>query len=144
MKEIIQSRKISQPTGQKTGGSTFMNGKNFKAWELIDNSGCRGLKNGGAIMLIDNSISQINGSIIERNEAVQGLAGGLFLSSSNLLLYKSSFTNNTAKHTVNELYLGNQNAWIDIIDSTFTLNSLLKHSRFDHCYSLIVYYTQIK
>ena len=38
MKEIIQSRKISQPVGQKTGGSTFMNGKDFKAWELIDNS----------------------------------------------------------------------------------------------------------
>ena len=50
MKKIIQSRKISQPTGQKTGGSTFMNGKDFKAWELIDNSGCRGLKNGGAII----------------------------------------------------------------------------------------------
>ena len=50
MKEIIQSRKISQPTGQKTGGSTFMNGKDFKAWELIDTSGCRGLKNGGAII----------------------------------------------------------------------------------------------
>ena len=50
MKEIIQSRKTSQPTGQKTGGSTFMNGKDFKAWELIDNSGCRGLINGGAII----------------------------------------------------------------------------------------------
>ena len=50
MKEIIQSRKLSQPTGQKTGGSTFMNGKDFKAWELIDHSGCRGLKNGGAII----------------------------------------------------------------------------------------------
>ena len=50
MKEIIQSRKISQPTGKKTGGSTFMNGKDFKAWELIDNAGCRGLKKGGAII----------------------------------------------------------------------------------------------
>ena len=50
MKKIIRSRKISQPTGQKTGGSTFMNGKDFKAWELIDDSGCRGLRNGGAIM----------------------------------------------------------------------------------------------
>ena len=50
MKEIIQSRKISQPTGKKTGGSTFMNGKNFKAWELIDNAGCRGLNKGGAII----------------------------------------------------------------------------------------------
>ncbi len=50
MKKIIQSRKISQPTGQKTGGSTFMNGKDFKAWKLIDTSGCRGLKNGGAVI----------------------------------------------------------------------------------------------
>ena len=50
MKEIIHSRKMSQPTGQKTGGSTFMNGHDFKAWELIDKSGCRGLKNGGAII----------------------------------------------------------------------------------------------
>jgi len=50
MKEIIYSRKMSQPTGQKTGGSTFMNGKDFKAWKLIDNSGCRGLKKGGAII----------------------------------------------------------------------------------------------
>ncbi len=50
MKEIIQSRKISQPTGKKTGGSTFMNGEDFKAWELIDNAGCRGLKKGGAII----------------------------------------------------------------------------------------------
>ncbi len=48
MKEIINNRKISQPTGFKTGGSTFMNGKNFKAWELIDKAGCRGLKFGGA------------------------------------------------------------------------------------------------
>ena len=50
MKEIIQSRKKSQPTGKKTGGSTFMNGQDFKAWKIIDYSGCRGLKNGGAII----------------------------------------------------------------------------------------------
>ncbi len=50
MKHIIQSRKSSQPIGKKTGGSTFMNGKNYKAWEIIDNSGCRGLKKGGAII----------------------------------------------------------------------------------------------
>ncbi|MAJ13928.1 MAG: UDP-N-acetylenolpyruvoylglucosamine reductase [SAR116 cluster bacterium] len=50
MKEIIKSRKDSQPTGLKTGGSTFMNGKDFKAWELIDNAGCRGLKVGGAVI----------------------------------------------------------------------------------------------
>ncbi len=50
IKKIILSRKMSQPTGKKTGGSTFMNGKDFKAWKLIDDSGCRGLENGGAII----------------------------------------------------------------------------------------------
>ncbi len=48
MKEIISLRKNSQPTGVKTGGSTFMNNENFKAWELIDKSGCRGTRLGGA------------------------------------------------------------------------------------------------
>ena len=33
MKEIIQSRKMSQPTGQKTGGSTF---KNINEFEEVD------------------------------------------------------------------------------------------------------------
>ena len=48
MKEIINLRKNNQPTGVRTGGSTFMNDKKFKAWELIDQSGCRGLVVGGA------------------------------------------------------------------------------------------------
>ncbi len=48
MKQIIHDRKNSQPTGVKTGGSTFMNGKTYKAWEMIDKSNCRGLKFGGA------------------------------------------------------------------------------------------------
>ena len=48
MKQIILDRKNSQPTGVKTGGSTFMNGKDYKAWKLIEKSGCRGLKVGGA------------------------------------------------------------------------------------------------
>ena len=52
-KEIERLKKLkesSQPLRVKTGGSTFMNGKDFKAWELIDNAGCRGLKKGGAII----------------------------------------------------------------------------------------------
>ena len=31
-----------------TGGSTFKNPPGFKAWELIDQAGCRGLSVGGA------------------------------------------------------------------------------------------------
>ena len=50
MKEIIGFRKQSQPTGVKTGGSTFMNTSKHKAWELIDKAGCRGLKFGDAII----------------------------------------------------------------------------------------------
>ena len=48
MKDIIQLRKKAQPTGVKTGGSTFMNTSNYKAWKLIDKAGCRGLKLGDA------------------------------------------------------------------------------------------------
>ena len=50
MKEIIGLRKKSQPTAVKTGGSTFMNTSKYKAWELIDKAGCRGLKFGDAMI----------------------------------------------------------------------------------------------
>jgi len=40
----------SQPIGVKTGGSTFMNTSKYKAWELIDKAGCRGLKFGDAMI----------------------------------------------------------------------------------------------
>ena len=50
MKDIIGLRKKSQPTGVKTGGSTFMNTNKYKAWELIDKAGCRGLKFGDAMV----------------------------------------------------------------------------------------------
>ena len=50
MKKIIHSRKASQPSGVKTGGSTFKNPLGKKAWELIDQAGCRGLKNGDAMI----------------------------------------------------------------------------------------------
>ena len=42
--EFEKNRQESQPIRAKTGGSTFKNPKNHKAWELIDKSGCRGLK----------------------------------------------------------------------------------------------------
>lgn len=50
MTEISDARKESQPIRTRTGGSTFKNPKDAKAWELIDGAGCRGLKLGGAMV----------------------------------------------------------------------------------------------
>jgi UDP-N-acetylmuramate dehydrogenase len=50
MKEIIGSRAGAQPTGMRTGGSTFANPDGGKAWQLIDAAGCRGLKVGAAMV----------------------------------------------------------------------------------------------
>ena len=46
--EIRQAREDSQPTRARTGGSTFVNPPDAKAWELIDRADCRGLTRGGA------------------------------------------------------------------------------------------------
>ena len=46
--EIKSSREATQPTSARTGGSTFANPPNARAWELIERAGCRGLKRGGA------------------------------------------------------------------------------------------------
>jgi UDP-N-acetylmuramate dehydrogenase len=48
MAEIRASREATQPVRARTGGSTFRNPPNMKAWELIDAAGCRGLVRGGA------------------------------------------------------------------------------------------------
>lgn len=50
MNHITSSREATQPVRTKTGGSTFKNPANSdkKAWQLIDEAGCRGLKIGGA------------------------------------------------------------------------------------------------
>jgi UDP-N-acetylmuramate dehydrogenase len=48
MDELSASREASQPIKSKTGGSTFKNPPGHKAWQLIDEAGCRGLKIGGA------------------------------------------------------------------------------------------------
>ena len=50
MKNIIRLRKEAQPIAVKTGGSTFKNPPNQKAWKLIDEAGCRGLQNGDAMI----------------------------------------------------------------------------------------------
>jgi len=48
MAEIAAARSNTQPIRTQTGGSTFKNPPGIKAWELIDQAGCRGLRQGGA------------------------------------------------------------------------------------------------
>jgi UDP-N-acetylmuramate dehydrogenase len=48
MDRISASREASQPLRSKTGGSTFKNPEGYKAWQLVDEAGCRGLQIGGA------------------------------------------------------------------------------------------------
>ncbi|WP_374387094.1 UDP-N-acetylmuramate dehydrogenase [Sandaracinobacter sp.] len=48
MDRIAEARESSQPLRTKTGGSTFKNPPGHKAWQLVDDAGCRGLKLGGA------------------------------------------------------------------------------------------------
>ncbi len=48
MDELLARREASQPIKSKTGGSTFKNPPNAKAWKLIEEAGCRGLKVGDA------------------------------------------------------------------------------------------------
>jgi UDP-N-acetylmuramate dehydrogenase len=50
MQDIQDKREASQPIRTRTGGSTFANPIGHKAWELIDRAGCRGLRQGGAIV----------------------------------------------------------------------------------------------
>lgn len=50
MAKIIEQRTNTQPIKERTGGSTFKNPNGYKAWELIDKAGCRGLSIGGAKM----------------------------------------------------------------------------------------------
>lgn len=48
MSEIKEAREESQPVRARTGGSTFKNPPDMKAWELIERAGCRGLRRGAA------------------------------------------------------------------------------------------------
>jgi len=48
MDRIATAREASQPLRSKTGGSTFKNPGGHKAWQLVDEAGCRGLRRGDA------------------------------------------------------------------------------------------------
>jgi len=48
METLVAQRESTQPVRSKTGGSTFTNPPGHKAWQLIDEAGCRGLTRGAA------------------------------------------------------------------------------------------------
>lgn len=48
--KIQQQREATQPVRSKTSGSSFKNPEGYKAWDLIDQAGCRGVRHGGAII----------------------------------------------------------------------------------------------
>ena len=48
MEALVEQRESTQPVKSKTGGSTFNNPPGHKAWQLIDEAGCRGLMRGAA------------------------------------------------------------------------------------------------
>jgi UDP-N-acetylmuramate dehydrogenase len=48
MDRIAAAREESQPLRSRTGGSTFKNPEGHKAWQIIDEAGCRGLRKGDA------------------------------------------------------------------------------------------------
>ena len=48
MNNLIERKKADQPSKIKTCGSTFKNPEKNKAWKLIKDSGCSGMKIGDA------------------------------------------------------------------------------------------------
>ncbi|PPR42335.1 MAG: UDP-N-acetylenolpyruvoylglucosamine reductase [Alphaproteobacteria bacterium MarineAlpha5_Bin11] len=60
MNEIINKRRFSQPLGKKTGGSTFKNPEGMFAAKLIEESDCKGLQSGRAIISDKHSNFIIN------------------------------------------------------------------------------------
>jgi UDP-N-acetylmuramate dehydrogenase len=67
MERITAAREASQPIREKTGGSTFKNPPGHKAWQLIDQAGCRGL------MVGDAQVSEMHCNfLINRGQATAG------------------------------------------------------------------------
>jgi UDP-N-acetylmuramate dehydrogenase len=85
MNKLVEDREASQPVKTRTGGSTFKNPPGQKAWQLIDQAGCRGLKRGQAqvsemhcnflINLADASAADIEGLGEEVRSRVKDKSG---------------------------------------------------------------------
>jgi UDP-N-acetylmuramate dehydrogenase len=58
MNAITEARSSTQPVNTRTGGSTFKNPAGQKAWQLIDEAGCRGLRIG------DAQVSEMHSNIL--------------------------------------------------------------------------------
>ncbi len=61
MDQIVAERQVSQPPGARTGGSTFKNPPNQKAWQLIEQAGCRGLSQGDVYVCEKHCNFLVNG-----------------------------------------------------------------------------------
>jgi UDP-N-acetylmuramate dehydrogenase len=68
-----QARQETQPIKSKTGGSTFKNPANCdkKAWQLIDEAGCRGLKIGDAQISEKHCNFMINNGNASANQLIE-------------------------------------------------------------------------
>ena len=85
MAAIREEREAAQPLRVATGGSTFKNPPGGKAWKLIDEAGCRGLRRGAAMVsdkhcnfLINTgsaSAADIEGLGLEVRERVRARTG---------------------------------------------------------------------
>ena len=73
-----KKRKLTQPITEKTSGSSFKNPKKFKAWKLIEESGCRNYKEGDACVsdmhanFIVNKGSATSSNIEKLGENIKG------------------------------------------------------------------------
>ena len=60
LKKVEFKKKNTQPSGVATGGSTFKNPKEVKAWELINSAGLSGFQLGGAMISPDHNNFFVN------------------------------------------------------------------------------------
>ena len=60
IKKVEFQKKNTQPSGVATGGSTFKNPKEVKAWELINSVGLSGFQLGGAMISPDHNNFFVN------------------------------------------------------------------------------------
>ncbi|MCL4107644.1 UNVERIFIED_CONTAM: hypothetical protein GTU68_022105 [Idotea baltica] len=60
MEEKLSTRNATQPTKDRSAGSTFRNPADLKAWKVIDDAGMRGARVGGAQMSEKHSNFMIN------------------------------------------------------------------------------------